>query len=159
MDFGHVFFYFVCNLYWKMQNFEKGAVELQNTIELNIWVEISTPLCIMIFPHLYKLKSPGTFKKMYVDIVRLWLICQENKRCGLMLEVPQYFPTCQQQWTIHEVRKIYSKSLQSNKVDLSTVPVDGLAPVGARPSAGTVMIKFRSHIYTGSALEMLKKCT
>ena len=37
-----------------------------------------------------------------------------------------------------------------------TVPADGLAPLGARPSAGTVIINFDSHIYTGVALEGYK---
>ena len=36
-----------------------------------------------------------------------------------------------------------------------TVPADGLAPSGARPSADAVMTKFRFLIYTGLALEML----
>ena len=35
---------------------------------------------------------------------------------------------------------------------VNTVPADGLAPLGARPSAGTVMTKSRSHTYTGPAL-------
>ena len=34
-----------------------------------------------------------------------------------------------------------------------TVPADGLAPVGARPSAGTVMTKFRSYIFKQYTLE------
>ena len=38
---------------------------------------------------------------------------------------------------------------------VNTVPADGLAPLGARPSAGTVMTKSRSHTYTGPALKGL----
>ena len=30
---------------------------------------------------------------------------------------------------------------------VSTVPADGLAPLGARPSAGTVMTKLKSGVY------------
>ena len=30
---------------------------------------------------------------------------------------------------------------------ISTVPADGLAPLGTRTSVGPVMIKFRSHIF------------
>ena len=40
-------------------------------------------------------------------------------------------------------------------LEVSTVPADGLAPVGARPSAGSVMTTFRAQIYTGPALEEL----
>ena len=39
---------------------------------------------------------------------------------------------------------------------VSTVPVDALVPIGARASAGTVMTKFKSHIYMGPALQGLK---
>ena len=38
-----------------------------------------------------------------------------------------------------------------------TVPADGLAPNGARPAAGAVMIKFKFHIYMRLALEGLVK--
>ena len=37
-------------------------------------------------------------------------------------------------------------------VIVSTVPADGLAPVGARPSAGTGMTKFEFTIYIWPAL-------
>ena len=40
-------------------------------------------------------------------------------------------------------------------VVVSTEAADGLAPLGARPSVGTVMIMSRSLIYTGSAIEIL----
>ena len=36
-----------------------------------------------------------------------------------------------------------------------TVPADGLAPLGARPSAGTVMTMFDFQACAGVALEML----
>ena len=42
------------------------------------------------------------------------------------------------------------------KFVVSTVPADGLAPNGARPSAGAVMTKFRSHMYKG--LKGLNSC-
>ena len=38
-----------------------------------------------------------------------------------------------------------------------TVPADGLAPNGARASTGTVMIKFKFHLYMRLALEGLVK--
>ena len=38
-----------------------------------------------------------------------------------------------------------------------TVTADGLAPLGARPSAGKVMTKFGSRIYTRPALERDKE--
>ena len=38
---------------------------------------------------------------------------------------------------------------------VSTVLADGLAPTGARPSAGTVMTILKSHICTGPAFEDL----
>ena len=48
--------------------------------------------------------------------------------------------------------KYYSKSWETNnywwKCVVSTVPADGLAPLGARSSAGTVMTKIRLYIYT-----------
>ena len=44
-------------------------------------------------------------------------------------------------------------------LSVSTVSADGLALPGARTSAGTVMTSIRSHIYTGPALEGLKKCS
>ena len=34
-----------------------------------------------------------------------------------------------------------------------TVHADGLAPLGARPSASIVMTKYGSHVYTGLALK------
>ena len=34
-----------------------------------------------------------------------------------------------------------------NYLVVSTVPADGLAPLGARASAGTVMTKFGTHMY------------
>ena len=40
----------------------------------------------------------------------------------------------------------------------STVPDDGLAPLVVGPSAGTVMIKFRSCIFMGLALIGLTHC-
>ena len=40
---------------------------------------------------------------------------------------------------------------------ISIVPADGLALLGARPSAGTVMTKFGSCMYKGPSLEMLKQ--
>ena len=43
------------------------------------------------------------------------------------------------------------KAVMLNVV-VSIVPADGLAPLGARPSAGTVMTSFMSHIYVGPAL-------
>ena len=51
-------------------------------------------------------------------------------------------------------RKKNSEENISNSVS-STVPADGLAPLGARTSAGTVMTKLRSHICSGLALEWL----
>ena len=41
------------------------------------------------------------------------------------------------------------------KLVVSTVPADGLAPLGARTSAATVMTKFVSHVYVGLSLEVL----
>ena len=38
---------------------------------------------------------------------------------------------------------------------VTTVPADGLALLGARPSAHTVMTKIMHNIYTGPALEVL----
>ena len=38
---------------------------------------------------------------------------------------------------------------------VSTVPADVLAPLGARPSAGTVLTKFGSSKFTGLELEGL----
>ena len=46
-------------------------------------------------------------------------------------------------------REIYRK--KSNFVVI-TVPIDGLAPNGARPSAGTVKTKYGSWVYMGTAL-------
>ena len=43
----------------------------------------------------------------------------------------------------------------SNSVVI-TVPADGLAPSGARPSADTVMTKAGLHLYTGLAYKELK---
>ena len=36
------------------------------------------------------------------------------------------------------------------------VPADGLAPLGARPSAGTAMTKFGLYVYTRPILEGLR---
>ena len=50
---------------------------------------------------------------------------------------------CSSQWNVGE------------NFAVSTVPADGLAPPGARASAGTVMTKFVPHIYSRLALEGL----
>ena len=61
----------------------------------------------------------------------------------------------QQRWyTIIGIQR----NLMENMFDsvVSTAPADGLAPIGARPSAGTVMPKFGFHIsYKGQTLEVL----
>ena len=43
----------------------------------------------------------------------------------------------------------YESNLAENIYNfvVTTVPADGLAPLGARASAGTVMINFRSRLY------------
>ena len=46
-----------------------------------------------------------------------------------------------------------SSYIENISVVLSTVPADGLASSGARPSAGTVVKKFGSTLYTGPALD------
>ena len=47
------------------------------------------------------------------------------------------------------VMKGLFKMLDGNRnyLVVSTVPADGLAPLGARASAGTVMTKFGTHMY------------
>ena len=53
---------------------------------------------------------------------------------------------------LNKVRKIIDsqRNFDGNMSEfvVSTVPADGLAPLGARPSAGTVMTNIRSYIYT-----------
>ena len=45
--------------------------------------------------------------------------------------------------------------LNISHIVIIIVTADGLAPLGARTSAGTVLSKFSSHIYMGSALKSL----
>ena len=69
---------------------------------------------------------------------------------GILSTILNYFEWCHLglQWW-------YGMNSTENKAEfsISTVRADGLAPIGARPSAGTVMSRFKSFIYTGSALE------
>ena len=44
---------------------------------------------------------------------------------------------------IGKKRRDITRNLEAN-----TVPADGLAPLGARPSAGSMMAKFRATTYT-----------
>ena len=58
----------------------------------------------------------------------------------------------QQRVTENHANQRNFQEILSNYV-IMTVPADGLAPLGARPSADTVMTKFSSCIYTGPALQ------
>ena len=58
-------------------------------------------------------------------------------------------------WNISRVHKRLHEIIDLNRIweentsnSVINVPADGLAPLGARPSAGTVMPKFTSHVYT-----------
>ena len=81
----------------------------------------------------------------------------------LRLQVPWHFTGLH--WSFWKMlfhqRILFTKFQWLKKKILSnpaviTVSADGLAPLGARPSAGSVMINFRCRRYMGPALEGLK---
>ena len=65
------------------------------------------------------------------------------KCCKVLLDPVGHF-----EW--HHV--VYKGAMVSSKFSSINVPVDGLAPLGARTSAGTVMTRFRCHIFTAMPL-------
>ena len=79
-----------------------------------------------------------------------------NNRMNTKLELIQHFiisianaPQIPQ-YSTKDFKSMISKETQYKTYEafaISTVPADGLAPSGARPSAGTVMTKFVSHEY------------
>ena len=72
----------------------------------------------------------------------------------LTLKVPEGFMRTSQpyEWKLHkivDIKRNFDKNISI------TVPADDLAPLGAGSSAGTVLTKFRSHLYMTLTLQWL----
>ena len=65
----------------------------------------------------------------------LWALLRSRRSFWMISSSPQRWYGIQNYWKLKENLFIFS---------VSTVPADGLAPLGARTSAGTVMTKFGS---------------
>ena len=74
-----------------------------------------------------------------------WLFSMASSRSKIL---------SQRRYDIIECHRILDENML--KFSVNTVSADGLAPWGARPSAGTVMTKFGSCIYMGPTIEGLE---
>ena len=80
-------------------------------------------------------------------------VTRDNRRSRRPLEMTSSVPNM---WCKSSDRHINLEE-DISSFPVSTVPADGLAPSGARPSAGTMLVKFGSRTFTYTALKGL--CT
>ena len=91
---------------------------------------------------------------IYMGIFRIvkfyWMTCSHSKCLNIWQDFSVHFRRCHKSVKGHKILES-QLNLKENKnmstFSVSTVTVDGLAPLGARTSAGKVMTKFGSHIY------------